>query len=160
MRTLIGLGGLITAALAILVSFAGVLVSISARRPSAKAIRLVHRPLVRVIGAFAPRIGGCYEVISIEWTPDIPDTPPGYRRIYTPPRFFALSAEPSSNWVVWEIPANQTTRSGRGTPVPHLCANGRLPSHRDLDQWARWSHGRGAPAIHGSAFLRACYAHQ
>lgn len=35
---------------------------------------------------------GCYEVVSIVWIPEILE-PPGYRRTYTPPRFFALAAD-------------------------------------------------------------------
>jgi hypothetical protein len=37
---------------------------------------------------------GCYELHSIEWTPSLSTLPESQRRLYMPPRFFALTAIP------------------------------------------------------------------
>ena len=40
---------------------------------------------------------GCYELRSIEWTPALLPLPETQSRLYTPPRFFALTATPIPN---------------------------------------------------------------
>ncbi|MGH9257759.1 MAG: hypothetical protein ACRD3C_24640 [Vicinamibacterales bacterium] len=37
---------------------------------------------------------GCYELRSIEWTPSLSTLPESQWRLYTPPRFFTLTATP------------------------------------------------------------------